>query len=297
MQDDRKGLFQVLKLIAAIVFSACLYAGQAFADQAEIRLNIPYGPDPAQHLDLCLPATKQGATRSGVVMIHGGYWTMGDKGAYAQLCKGAADQGMVAVSINYRLANDNPQNRWPAQLVDAQLAVRWLRAHAREFDVDPTRICALGDSAGAHLSVFLAALDHTMPGDYANQIPGVSSKIACAVDNFRPTDLSADSYWPPDKQLFGNQDRAQVKDQEHQASPIFIVGPTTAPIMIAHGRDDKAVNIDQSTQLTDRLKSQHVPVRMITLKGGHEFEGLSQKEMVDVFQQELEFIKSAHPRS
>ncbi|HWB52214.1 MAG TPA: alpha/beta hydrolase [Stellaceae bacterium] len=289
----------MLKFIVAVVFCALvgLAARSALADQAEIRMGIPYGPAPAQQLDLCLPASRQGAPLPGVVMIHGGYWTMGDKGAYAQFCKGAAEQGIVAVSINYRLANDDPRNRWPAQLVDAQLAVRWLRSHAREYNLDPARICALGDSAGAHLAVFLAALDHTVPGDYAGQIPGVSSNVACAVDNFGPTDLSADNYWPPDKQLFGNQDRTQVKDQEHQASPIFFVGPKTAPIIIAHGRDDKAVNIDQSVQLTDRLKSQHVPVRMITLKGGHEFEGLPVKEMVDVLEQELQFIKNARPRS
>jgi acetyl esterase/lipase len=290
----------VLKLLVTIGF--CIFLGGAIgqasaADQSELRTNIAYGPDPAQRLDLCLPTPSQGPPHPGVVMIHGGYWTMGDKSAYAQLCKGAADQGIVAATINYRLANDNPRNRWPAQLVDAQLAVRWLRSHAKEFNVDPARICALGDSAGAHLAVFLAALDHTLPGDYSGQIPGVSSNIACAVDNFGPTDLSADSYWPPDLQLFGSQDRTQVKDQERQASPIFLIGPKTAPIMIAHGRDDKAVNIDQSMQLSDRLKSHRVPVRTVVLNGGHEFAGLSMKEMVEVLQQELEFIKSAKPRS
>jgi acetyl esterase/lipase len=290
-------LLPVLKHAAAVICSLFIAIANAqAADPAEMRMGIPYGPDPVQRLDLCLPAAKTGALRPAVVMIHGGYWTVGDRGAYDPLCKGAAEQGIVAVTIDYRLANDNPQNRWPAQLVDAQLAVRWLRSHAREFDVDPARICALGDSAGAHLAVFLAALDHTVPGDYANQIPGVSSNIACAVDNFGPTDLSADNYWPPDRQLFGNQDRTQIKDQERQASPIFLIGPKTAPVMIAHGRDDKAVNIDQSVQLTDRLKSQHVPVRMITLRGGHEFEGLSQKEMVEVLEQELEFIKNVKPR-
>ncbi len=289
-------MFKIAVAVVLCLVLGTMSGGAEPPGQSESRPNIPYGPDPAQKLDLCLPAAKPSAPRPAVVMIHGGYWTMGDKGAYAQLCKGAADQGIVAVSIGYRLANDNTHNRWPAQLVDAQLAVRWLRSHAAEFNVDPRRICALGDSAGAHLAIFLAALDHTSPGDYSGQLANVSSHVACAVDNFGPTDLSDDTYWPPDKMLFGNQDRNQVKDQERAASPIFVIGPGTAPIMIAHGRADKAVNISQSMQLADRLKSQGVPVRMLILNGGHEFEGLSGQETEAIFQQELDFIKSARPR-
>lgn len=289
----------MVRIALAVAF--CLFfgalAGRAQpAAQADIRSNIAYGPDPAQQLDLCLPASKQ-AGRPAILLIHGGYWTMGDKGMYAALCKGAAGQGFVAAAIGYRLANGDPRNRWPAQLVDAQLAVRWVRSHAAEFGIDPAHICAWGDSAGGHLAVFLAALDHTVPGDDASQLSAVSSKVACAVDNFGPVDLSADTYWPPDQQLFGNQDRAQIKDQERQASPIFLIGPGTAPIMIAHGKDDKAVNIDQSMQLADKLKGAHVPMRLVVLNGGHEFAGMSMPQIVGVFEQELEFVKAARPRS
>jgi acetyl esterase/lipase len=274
-------------------------AGWAQApDQSEIRLNVPYGPDPAHQLDLCLPpAAPPGPNPAGqrpaVVMLHGGYWTVGDKSAYAQLCKMAADQGIVAASINYRLANASEHNRWPAQLVDAQLAVRWLRFHAREFGVDPKRICALGDSAGAHLAVFLAVLDRTTPGDYAGDMPGVSSNVACAVDNFGAVDLTTDTLWPPDKQLFGSDDQARPTDKEREASPLFLVGPRTSPIMIAHGREDKSVNISQSVQLLDALKSAHVPARMTVLECGHEFSGLSIEGVQAVYQAELDFIKGA----
>jgi acetyl esterase/lipase len=266
------------------------------AAQPEVKAGIPYGPDPAQRLDLCLPAGAQPGLRPAVVLIHGGYWTMGDKGMYAELCHGAASEGVVVAAIDYRLANGDPRHFWPAPLVDAQLAVRWLRSHAAEYSIDPSRICALGDSAGAHLAVFLAVLDHTIPGDYSGELANVSSGVTCAVDNFGPVDLTADNFWPPDLQLFGSQDRTQAKAQERAASPLFLVGPHTAPIMIAHGRDDKSVNIAQSTQLADQLKSQHVPVRMVPLNAGHEFAGLSAQQMGTVFQQELEFIKAARPR-
>jgi len=282
-------------LVASIMFGL-LGAGAAQAQpaaqppaQPNLRFNIAYGPDPAQKLDLCLPATP-GTQRPAVIMIHGGYWTMGQRGYYNELCKGAASQGMVAATIDYRLADGSEHHRWPAQLVDAQLAVRWLRSHAAEYGVNPQHICALGDSAGAHLAIFLAVLNHTMSGDYANELSSVSSSVACAVDNFGPGDLTAENFWPPMKQLFGAEGRSPA--QERDASPLFLVGPGTAPIMIAHGRQDKAVNVEQSMQLYDRLKQAGVPTRLVLLNCGHSFEGLSPQEVYKVLQSELDFIKN-----
>jgi acetyl esterase/lipase len=287
-----------IAVVAALSLAFCaMVPGQAaLAQQANIQSNLAYGPDPAQKLDLCLPTSVDAGARPAVIMIHGGYWTMGDKSAWDGLCQGAANQGIVAVTINYRLADGSGQHRWPAMLVDAQLAVRWLRSHAAQYGVDPRRICALGDSAGAHLAIFLAALDHTIPGDYAHELPAVSSSVACVVDNFGPSDISADSMWPPEQQLFGVTN-GRAPEQEHAASPIFIVGPKTAPIMIVHGRDDKNVVLDQSTQLRDQLNRVHVPVRMTVFNGGHEFLGLSPQETLTLLQSELAFIKAAQPRS
>lgn len=285
--------------VAAFLCLALLGASDARAQnppQADVRPNIAYGPDPAEQLDLCLPAGAPAGKRPAVVMLHGGYWTVGDKSAHASFCQMAAGQGIVAATINYRLANGSPHNRWPAQLVDAQLAVRWLRAHAVELGVDPARICALGDSAGGHLALMLGVFDRTAPGDYARELPGVSSAVACVVDDFGPSDLTTDTLWPPDEQLFGSKDRQQVKDQERAASPIYLVGPRTAPVMIVHGKDDKSVNIAQSLQLLDRLKQDHIPVRMTQFDGGHEFAGLQMPQIIALYQAQLDFIKSARPR-
>jgi acetyl esterase/lipase len=287
-------MFRVVGGAVLLVFLAAIGAwGQAPA-QPDIRPNIAYGSDPAQHLDLCLPAASVPAGRPAVVMIHGGYWTVGDKGAYAWTCRMAADEGIVAATIDYRLANGDPHNFWPAQAVDAQLAVRWLRAHAKEFGIDPAHICALGDSAGGQISLYLAAIGRTVPGDDAGELPGVSSGVACAVDNFGPTDLSSDTMWPPDKLLFGSDGKTRPTDQERAASPLFLVGPTMPPVMIAHGRADKSVNIDQSTELLAALKRDHVPVRMTEFDGGHEFAGLTPQQIAGLYQSEFDFIK--HPR-
>lgn len=287
----------MLRIVVGAIFCVLLSAMGVFAQsppQVDVRSNIAYGSDPAQHLDLCVPAANVPAGRPAVVMIHGGYWTVGDKGAYAWQCRLAASEGIVAATIDYRLANGDPHHYWPAQAVDAQLAVRWLRTHAGELGIDPSHICALGDSAGAQISLYLAAVNRTVPGDDAGELAGVSSKITCAVDNFGPSDLSSNNMWPPDKLLFGSDGQTRPTDQERAASPLFLVGSGMPPVMIAHGRDDKNVNIDQSTQLLAALKRDHDPVRMTVFNGGHEFEGVPVPEIQAILQSELDFIK--HPR-
>jgi acetyl esterase/lipase len=292
---ERGGL--MLKLVLVGVISILLGAAAASAQgptQPQVRANIAYGPNPAQRLDLCIPPPGFPAGRPAVVMIHGGYWEVGDRSAYAQACRMAAGEGIVSATIDYRLANGDPHNYWPAQAVDAQLAVRWLRAHAAEFGIDPSRICALGDSAGGQIALFLGAVGHTVPGDDAGVLPGVSSHIACVVDNFGPTDLTSDTFWPPDQKLFGGDGRIRPTSQERAASPLFLVHSGMPPVMIAQGRGDKSVRIDQSTELVAALKREHVPVRMTVFNGGHEFEGLPTQEMVAIVQSEFDFIQHPH---
>jgi acetyl esterase/lipase len=287
----------MLRVVVAAVLCFCSGALGAQAQspaQPDIRPDIAYGPDPAQHLDLCVPAGAPEGGRPAIVMIHGGYWTVGDKGAYAWQCRLAATEGIVAATIDYRLANGDPHHYWPAQAVDAQLAVRWMRAHAAELGIDPSRICALGDSAGGQIALYLAAVGRTVPGDDAGELPGVPSSVACVVDNFGPTDLSSPTMWPPDQLLFGSDGKTRPTDAEQGASPLFLVKPAMPPVMIAHGRDDKSVNFDQSMQLDAALKRDHVPVKMTVFNGGHEFAGLTPQEIVGILQSELDFIK--HPR-
>src|SRR5579885_1270122 len=122
--------------------------------QVELRQNVAYGPLDGETLDLCLP---EGATdpRPGVVLVHGGGWVNGDKSEFAYQCSLLASEGFVAAAVNYRLA---PAHIWPAQLVDVQLAVRYLRANANDLQLDSKRLCSWGASSGAHLAVFLGVL-------------------------------------------------------------------------------------------------------------------------------------------
>lgn len=240
-----------------------------------VQPNVAYGPLPAETLGLCTP---QGATGAlpGVILIHGGAWMVGDKKQYAQLCTFFAAHGFVAASIDYRLA---PANIWPAQLVDAQLAVRWLRAHAAQIHLDPQRLCGWGDSAGGHLAVFLGVLNTIHAGDEAGLYADQSPHTTCVVDEYGPTDLTITTPTPGMIQafnaLFGGATLTGDPAIYHDASPLFAVSSQSAPTLIIHGTNDMTVPFAQSQALQSALQNVHVSVQLIPYTGGHGLSGIT----------------------
>ena len=235
-----------------------------------LRRDVAYGPLADETLDLCRPVGVEGA-RPGVVAIHGGGWSQGDKLGYDGYCAYFASLGFVAAAIDYRLA---PRWRWPAQLVDAQLAVRWLRAHAGTLDLDRQRICAFGESAGAQLALFLGTLRTIHPGDEAGVLADQSPGVGCVVDEFGPADLTV----LPFPVLFGGATLASGPGAYRDASPIFDVGPGSAPMLIVQGSRDMVVPPGQSLALESALKRAGVPVQYVRYAGGHAFTGQSAQQ-------------------
>ncbi len=256
-----------MPLVAPLLFAA---AGA----HAEVRANVAYGPLPAETADLYLPDNPR-RRRPAVVMIHGGGWVEGSRHADDSLASVMVSLGVVVLNIDYRLADlAQPATRWPAQLVDAQLAVRFLRAHAAEFGIDPRRIGAIGDSAGAQLSAFLGVLPRIVPGDQAGLYPRERPDVRAVVDQFGPMDLpgmgmaGAGSI----KALFGTATPPAAALLS--ASPLPSVTAHSAPMFIVHGVADEVVPFDQSRRLRDVLQAHHVPVQLVAFQGGHAFGGL-----------------------
>jgi acetyl esterase/lipase len=252
-----------------------------------------YGPLPDERLQICRPQGAHGL-RPAVVLIHGGSWLQGDLTDYTPLCAILAARGFVAVTINYRLADSaRPDTQWPAQLVDAQLAVRWLRSRAPALRVDPARICALGQSAGAHLAVFLGALHGIHAGDQASRLSTYSSAVSCVVDDYGPVDLI--SLNEALTALLGSSPWASPA-RYRDASPIFAVNTRTAPTLIVHGTQDSIIPISQSLELLRALESRHVPVRMITYTGGHGLDSIPDQQAQALNAQQIAFlVAQLHP--
>lgn len=257
--------------------------------RAVVSFNLAYGPLPGERLDLCTPAKAPG-THPGVILIHGGGWQSGDKVFFQTMCKKLAAQGFVAATINYRLA---PRYTWPAQLVDVQLAVRWLRTHAEQAGLDSRRLCAWGQSAGGHLAVFLGTLATIHAGDEAHLLTDQSPSVSCVVDAFGPIDLTAPlgaAARPLLLHLFGGVTLQENRSLYHDASPIFAVSSHSAPTMIIQGTRDTLVLPGQSRELQAALQQNHVFVDYRSYDGSHSYSGLSLQQISALQYQEIAFL-------
>jgi acetyl esterase/lipase len=241
----------------------------------DVQKNVQYGKTKEEVADLYLLSE---GVHPAIIFIHGGGWSAGDKSAYEGRAKKYALAGFHVIAINYRLAKMNDStSQWNAQLQDVQLAVRWVKANAIAFRIDPNKIAVGGDSAGAHLSLFLGSLDKTMQGDrhslHANQSP----KVCAVVDMFGPCDLST-----PEMQkvvmttpLFGGKEYDKHAALYFAASPINTLNASTSPTFIAHGTSDTVVPYSQSVLLCKKLTGLGVHHKFVTFDGGHELEKIS----------------------
>jgi len=244
-------------------------------------------------LDLYLPATGAGPVPT-VVWVHGGAWYGGDK---AWWCHAAflATRGYTVASVNYRLSGDAI---FPAQIHDVKGAIRWLRAHADEYRLDPLRFGAWGDSAGGHL-VALLGTSYGVPeleGDTGGHLEQ-SSRVQAVCDWFGPTDMlqigdhpgEPDHYGPDsaEAKLFGGPVHAR-RELVTLANPITHVRPDAPPFLIQHGDLDAIVPYQQSDLLADALRASGVPVTLEIVRGaGHGFHGSEAAEAADFFDRHL----------
>jgi acetyl esterase/lipase len=244
---------------AAVLVSGCgSDVSAAVADPAPTTVTYCTDGGKAQTLDLYEP--PDGAVQHPLlIIVHGGSWARGNSAMdqQSQLTQrvmiGALTHGFAVASINYRLA---PADRWPAQIVDTRCAVRYLRANAARWHVDPARFTALGDSAGAHLASLDALSSRQEPqwnnGEYAAE----SSGLQAVVDCWGPVDLIAPG-WSRlavgiGRNVFGVGLGAQT-DVLRRASPVTYVHPGAPPFLIIQGTSDTLVPPRQSAELQSRL--------------------------------------------
>jgi acetyl esterase/lipase len=258
------------------------------------QVGIEYSNPDDQHLQLNLARPKIGdGPFPAVLCIHGGGFRAGTRDGYDDLCMQLAKRGYVAATITYRLS---PKYKFPAAVHDAKAAVRWLRANAATYKINPDKIGVTGGSAGGHLAQFLAVTAHVPEFEGAGGNPEQSSSVACVVNFFGPSDFtksygkSVDAAVVLPMWLGGNLETA--RELHLRASPLYWVTPDAAPTLCVHGTDDKYVAYEQAVWLVDRLKAAGVEADFFTLKGaGHGFRGndakLADQALFDFFDKKL----------
>ena len=230
-----------------------------------------------QKLDLYLP--NQGENRPLIIWIHGGAFRMGRKegNEHDQLPVEYLAQGYALASLNYRLSQ---HAIFPAQIEDCKAAVRWLRAHAAEFKLDPERFAAWGPSAGGHLSTMLGTAGNVAEFEVGGHL-NVSSRVQCVVDYFGPTDfLQMDAQRLPEGMIHDLADSPESElvggaiqenpEKVARANPITYVTADVPPFLIVHGNRDPLVPFQQSVLLVEALGNVGANVTFYTVDGaGH----------------------------
>jgi acetyl esterase/lipase len=264
-------LFAFLTFLA-IISSACAAAltpsptptsfgryGQAFTDVTYCSMD-----GQPQKMDLYFP--KSGGPWPVFLYVHGGGWNKGDKSEGVGW-KYLNDQGYLVVSVNYRLAAYNI--KFPAMIEDVKCAVRSLRAHAGEYNLDPNRIGALGASAGGHLVALLGTSDPRAGwevGEYLDQSSRVQAVVAEAVfSDFTlamPNSINTAIFFAM------GEFPGTASTLNSAASPVTYITPDDPPFLIIHGEKDGYAPLEQAQVLDAKLKAAGVSSQLVLVKNG-----------------------------
>jgi len=250
-------------------------------DGLKIKSDLDYSGNnnARQKLDLYLPeghVADAGEALPLVVFIHGGGWRNGDKASGINRLKPILEGGSYAgASVGYRLS---AEASWPAQIHDCKAAIRFLKAHAGEYGIDPDRIAVYGTSAGGHLVAMLGVAGDVpeLEGEIGSHLD-VSSDVACVVDFFGPADLlsmneikgAIDHNAPnsPESLMLGGP-ILERQDMAKEASPITHVSAQDPPFLIVHGDKDPVVIFSQSVKFEAALEAVGVSTALIKVAGG-----------------------------
>ena len=242
--------------------------------------------NPRQMLDLYLPENYAQLEKPLplICWIHGGGWKNGSKSGTGILRTILRSGDFAGASIGYRLSDEA---QWPSQIHDCKAAIRWLKAHAEEYNFDANRIGIAGSSAGGHLVAMLGVshgVDH-LEGEIGEHT-AQDAEVACVVDLYGPTELltmsdfdsTMDHNAPesPESLLIGGPIQ-ENKEKANDASPIKHISDDDEPFLIIHGTKDPLVSYQQSTAFEKALEEVGVTAILVTVEGGEHGKGFGTK--------------------
>lgn len=238
--------FLLSTVFLVILISSCKKEDDTPQDESVTMMNVSYGTNAQQKMDVYLPANRNSSSTKIMIMIHGGAWNSGDKSdfnAYVDSLK-KREPSYAIFNVNYRLANR--PDLFPAQEQDIKAAVEFIYDKRTEYRISD-KFVLIGASAGAHLAL-LQGYKHTFP-----------VQVKAIIDFFGPTDLT-EMYTNPTSPLvpillsniIGGSPTAQPMMYQ-QSSPLNYVTNQSPPTLLLHGGIDIVVSPSQSVLLNNKL--------------------------------------------
>lgn len=285
MMQNTKTSFRLALACAGVLASSLLSAcGSQSLKVTAAYKDVTYTTTAGkQKLDLYLPSGN--GPFPLIINIHGGGFKFGDKSMMpTTLFDALLNDGYAIASIDYRLSGDAI---FPAAVLDAKAAVRYLRANAAKYKINPNKIVAYGESAGGHIASMLGTTGDVAEFDDASLgNTGVSSRVQAVINHYGPTDF-AKMDEQAKAQGCGSSDQTHnaansfesaflgaavqtVPELVKKANPITYISKDDPPFLVQKGDKDCTVPIESTKMLSDALKAANQDVRFDLLAGaGH----------------------------
>jgi acetyl esterase/lipase len=260
---------------AAVLLAGCIFGPPRWVTHPEgvrIERGIVFAEadgDPLK-LDLYVPEEAAGPLPA-LVWIFGGGWRVGDRSKI--VVAPIATRGYVVASIDYRLSGEA---KFPAQIHDCKAAIRFLRANAARYGIDPERIAVCGPSAGGHLAALVGTGNDSPRLEGEIGTTGVSSRVQAVVALFPPTELTSlyeadvdfKMHYVIRKLLDGRPE--EKPELAALASPVTHVSRDDPPFLFVHGEKDPIVPAAQSRLMHEALRAAGVESELHVLEdAGH----------------------------
>ena len=216
-------------------------------------------------VDIYLPPNGVKKNGAGIVVVHGGSWSSGERNDFPQWNRWLAENGYAVFDIDYRLAQPN----WQTATGDVKCAAGWVRQNASEFGISPDKIVLMGRSAGAHLAL-LAAYSNGNPQLPLSCQNENQNKIRAVISFYAPTDLIWDYDNPANQKVIDGQETLrrftggspresdEMRNRYSTASPTDYVSAQTPPTLLIHGGQDQLVLPQNMDFLAAKLKENKV---------------------------------------
>jgi acetyl esterase/lipase len=267
-------------------------AATSIPSNVEVVKDVPFctGGGHPLLLDMYLPRNPISRSMPAVLWIHGGGWRIGGK-SNSRVAAELAARGFVGASAEYRLSGEAP---FPAAIEDTKCAVRYLRANAQKYGIDPDRIGVAGSSAGAHLALLIGTAPASAGLEGRGGWDGVPSRVQAVLSWFGPADFSVgptafERGKGPSIIAFLGGTPKQNPANYRNASPVTWVAKGDPPLLMFHGDEDTTVPHDQSVRMEAAYRKAGLDVELVTVKyAGHGFKQAGNRPISPSFPEILE---------